>query len=138
MRRNLGSAYLLCHRIGREMLRQGGGRVINIISGLAERGLWNSTAFCASQGAVLQLTRSLGLEWARRNIRVNAVGLGWLDTGESTDAGAQNDPLVRYTPLKRKGVPEDIAPLVVYLASDACEFTTGQPIYLDGGLLAHP
>ena len=138
MRRNLGSAYLLCHRIGREMLHQGGGRVVNIISGLAERGLWNSTAFCASQGAVLQLTRSLGLEWARRNIRVNAVGLGWLDTGESTDAGAQNDPLVRYTPLKRKGVPEDIAPLVVYLASDACEFTTGQPIYLDGGLLAHP
>ncbi len=138
IRRNLGSAYLLSHRIGREMLKQGGGRIINVISGLAERGMQNSTAFCASQGAVLQLTRSLALDWARRGVRVNAVGLGWMDDAESGDPEPQSDLLTRYIPLKRKAVPEDLAPLVVWLASDACAFTTGQPIYLDGGLMAHP
>lgn len=137
MRRNVGSAYLLCHRLGREMLRQGGGRIVNVISGLAERGLWNSAAFCASQGAVLQLTRALALEWARRNIRVNAAGVGWYATEETSQDEAQKDLLVRYIPLKRKGHPRDIAPLVVYLASDACEFTTGQAIYVDGGLMSH-
>ena len=138
IRRNVGAAYLLCSRIGREMLRQGGGKIVNIISGLAERGLWNSAAFCASQGAVLQLTRALALEWARRNVQVNAVGVGWLTTEDIPDTEAQKDLLVRYIPLKRKGRPEDVAPLVVYLASDACKFTTGQPIYLDGGLMSHP
>lgn len=134
MRRNVGAAYLLANRVGREMTNNGGGRIVNIISGLAERGLWNSTAYCATQGAVLQLTRGLGLEWARKGVRVNAVGLGWLDDG--TDAG--NDPLAKYIPLKRRGSAEEIGPLVVYMASDACNFTTGQPVYLDGGLLAHP
>ena len=134
MRRNVGAAYLLANRVGREMTNNSGGRIVNIISGLAERGLWNSTAFCATQGAVLQLTRGLGLEWARKGVRVNAVGLGWLD--DDTDAG--NDPLAKYIPLKRRGLAEEIGPLVVYMASDACNFTTGQPVYLDGGLLAHP
>ena len=134
MRRNVGAAYLLANRVGREMTNNGGGRIVNIISGLAERGLWNSTAFCATQGAVLQLTRGLGLEWARKGVRVNAVGLGWLED----DSEAENDPLAKYIPLKRRGLAEEVGPLVVYLASDACNFTTGQPVYLDGGLLAHP
>ena len=135
MRRNVGAAYILANRVGREMTGNGGGRIVNIISGLAERGLWNSTAFCATQGAVLQLTRSLALEWARKGVRVNAVGLGWLDDEEQ---GSSNDSLKRYIPLKRRGQAEEVGPLVVYLASDACNFTTGQPVYLDGGLLAHP
>ena len=134
MRRNVGAAYLLANRVGREMTANGGGRIVNIISGLAERGLWNSTAYCATQGAVLQLTRGLGLEWAREGVRVNAVGIGWLE-GENW---AADDPLNKYIPLKRRGIAEEIAPLVVYMASDACNFTTGQPVYLDGGLLAHP
>ena len=134
MRRNVGAASLLANRVGREMTNNSGGRIVNIISGLAERGLWNSTAFCATQGAVLQLTRGLGLEWARKGVRVNAVGLGWLDD----DTAAGNDSLAKYIPLKRRGSAEEIGPLVVYMASDACNFTTGQPVYLDGGLLAHP
>ncbi len=138
MRRNVGAAYLLANRVGREMTARGGGRIVNIISGLAERGLWNSTAFCASQGAVLQLTRGLALEWARKGVRVNAVGLGWLEGDDRSNAENGGDPLLRYIPMKRRGLAEEIAPLVVYLASDACNFTTGQPIYLDGGLLAHP
>ena len=138
MERNVKTVFLLCRAVGTRMLHQGGGRIINIISGLAERGLWNSAAYCASQGAVLQLTRALALEWGRQNIRVNAIGIGWLSTEEVAPVEAQKELLVRYIPLRRRGHPRDIAPLLVFLASDACDYTTGQPIYIDGGLMAHP
>ena len=138
MARNVTSVFLMCRAVGAVMLERGGGRIINIISGLAERGLWNSAPFCASQGAVLQLTRALALEWGRGNIRVNAIGTGWYTTEDLPPEEAQKELLVRYIPLRRKGHPRDIGPLLVYLSSDACEYTTGQPIYVDGGLMAHP
>ena len=138
MAKNVMTTFLMCKTVGKRMLEQGGGRVINLISGLAERGLWNSAVYCASQGAVLQLTRSLALEWGRHNIRVNAIGTGWFSTEEVPPEEAQKELLVRYIPLRRRGHPRDIAPLLVYLASDACDYTTGQPIFVDGGLMAHP
>ena len=138
MDRNVKSVFLMCRAAGKRMLQQGRGRVVNIISGLAERGLWNSAAYCASQGAVLQLTRALALEWGRHYIRVNAIGTGWFSAEEVPPEEAQKELLVRYIPLRRRGHPRDIAPLLVFLASDACDYTTGQPIYVDGGLMAHP
>jgi NAD(P)-dependent dehydrogenase (short-subunit alcohol dehydrogenase family) len=137
MATNVRSVFLFCREAGRQMLRQGKGRIVNIISGLAERGLWNSAAYCASQGAVLQLTRSLALEWAREGIRVNAIGTGWYSLEEPSPEEAQKERLVRFIPLRRKGHPRDIAALLVYLASDSCDYTTGQPIYVDGGLMSH-
>ena len=138
MDRNVKPVFLMCREVGRAMLQGGGGRIVNITSGMAERGLWNSAAYCASQGAVLQLTRSLALEWGRSNIRVNAIGTGWFSDQETSAEDAQKELLVRYIPLRRKGHPRDIGPLLVYLASDACDYTTGQPVYVDGGLMAHP
>ena len=138
MDRNVRSVFLMCRAAGTRMMVQGRGRIVNIISGLAERGLWNSAAYCASQGAVLQLTKSLALEWGRHNIRVNAIGTGWFSSEELSLEEAQKELLVRFIPLRRKGHPRDIAPALVYLASDACDYTTGQPIYIDGGLMAHP
>ncbi len=138
MARNVRPIFLLCNAVGQQMVQQRGGRIVNIISGLAERGLWNSAAFCASQGAVLQLTRALALEWGKYNVRVNAIGTGWFSLEELPQAEAQKELLVRYIPLRRKGHPRDIAPLLVYLCSEACDYTTGQPIYIDGGLMAHP
>ena len=138
MERNVSTVFMLCQAVGKRMLPTRGGRIVNIISGLAERGLWNSAAYCASQGAVLQLTRALALEWGRRNIRINALGTGWFSAEEVPPEEAQKELLVRYIPLRRKGHPRDIAPLLVFLASDACDYTTGQPIYIDGGLMAHP
>ncbi len=138
MDRNAKSVFLMCQAFGKRMLQGGGGRIVNIISELAERGLGNSAAYCASQGAVLQLTRALALEWGRRNIRVNAIGTGWYSAEELPPEEAQNELLVRYIPLRRRGHPRDMAPLLVYLASDACDYTTGQPIYIDGGLMARP
>ena len=130
---NVKSMFLCCRAVGRRMLRQGGGRIVNISSGLSARGLSSSAVYAASQGAVRQLTSSLALEWARHNIRVNAVGAGWLTTSP-TDL---EDSLARFIPSRRLGSPDDIGGLVVYLASDACDFVTGQTIYVDGGATAH-
>ena len=136
--RNVRSVFLLCKAVGGAMTERGGGRIINIISNLAERGMVNSTAFCASQGAVLQLTKALALEWGRHNVRVNAIGTGQFTERDESPEEAQKELLVRYIPLRRRGHPRDIASLLVYLASDTCDYTTGQPIYVDGGLMAHP
>ena len=107
-------------------------------SGLAERGLGNAAAFCASQGAILQLSRALALEWARKNIRVNVVGVGWFSSVTGSSSQQKGDVLDKYIPLKRREQPRDIVPLVVYLSSDASQYVTGQPIYVDGGLMARP
>ena len=133
---NVKSMFLSCRAIGRRMLDRGGGRIVNMSSGLAVRGLSNSAALCASQGAVHQLTSALALEWARSNIRVNAIGAGWISTDPPGEAG-QKELLVRYLPSRRKGHPRDLCGLLVYLASDACDFVTGQTVFIDGGALAH-
>ena len=133
---NVRSMFLFCRAAGRRMLEQGGGRIVNIGSGLAARGLWNSVAACAAQGAVHQLTSALALEWSRRNIRVNGIGAGWVTVEPQTEE-SQRELLVRYLPSRRRGHPTDLCGLLVYLASDACDFVTGQTIFIDGGALAH-
>ncbi len=133
---NVKSMFLCCRAAGKRMLAQGGGRIVNIGSGLAVRGLWNSVAACATQGAILQLTMALALEWGKSNVRVNGIGAGWVTTEEQTEE-AQKELLVRYLPLRRKGHPTDLCGLLVYLASDACDFVTGQTLFIDGGALAH-
>ena len=136
--RNLKSTFLLSQQVGDLMITKGYGRIVNIISVLAERGMINGATFSVSQAGVLALTRSLAVEWGRHNIRVNALGVGWF-TGQEIPLEIQREELiVRYTPLRRKGVPSDIGPLLVYLASESCDYNTGQPIYIDGGLNAHP
>ncbi len=137
MEYNVRSMFLLCQAAGRQMQRQGGGRIVNVISGLAERGLWNSVAYCTSQGAALQLTRALALEWPQKDIRVNAITAGWLSTEEISEEEANQDPLSRFIPLRRLGHPREVGPLLVYLASDACDFVTGQAIAIDSGAIAH-
>ena len=133
---NVKSMFLCSQAAGRRMLAQESGHIVNIGSGLALRGLWNSVAACAASGAVAQITSSLALEWSRRGIRVNGIGAGWITPEEPTEE-SQRELLVRYLPSRRKGHPNDLCGLLVYLASDACDFVTGQTIYIDGGALAH-
>ncbi len=136
--RNLRATFLLCQEVGGRMVKRGYGRIVNLISVLAERGMINGSAFSVSQAGLLALTRSLAVEWGRHNVRVNALGTGW-STGEDIPLEVQREELlVRYTPLRRKGRPADIAPLLVYLCSESCDYNTGQAIYVDGGLNAHP
>ena len=136
--RNVKMAFLLAQQVLPRMAQREYGRVVNVISELAERGMVNGSAFAASQAALLSLTRSLAVEWGRHNIRINALGTGWIDsTGQPVEQQLE-ELLVRYTPLRRKGRPEDIGPLLVYLCSESCDYSTGQPVYVDGGLNAHP
>jgi NAD(P)-dependent dehydrogenase (short-subunit alcohol dehydrogenase family) len=130
---NLTSAFLCSKAVGRHMLKQKAGSIINIISGLAERGISNGAAYCASMGGVLQLTRALALEWARQNVRVNAIGVGWI---EKPWVEAERDAVARYIPMRRRVRPEDVIPLVMYLASKASSYLSGNIYLVDGGLMA--
>ncbi len=136
--RNLRAAFILSQAVGRRMIAQGGGRIVNVISGTAERGLCNGSAFSVSQAGLLSLTRSLAVEWGPHNVRVNAIGAGWSVAEDIPLEVQREEQLVRYIPLRRKGHPRDIGPLLVYLCSESCDYTTGQPVYVDGGLNAHP
>ena len=129
---SLTPAFLWCQAVGRQMLKQKKGRVINVISGLSQRGLSNGVAYCASQGGLKQMTEALALEWARDGIRVNAIGLGWF-----AEAIEPDHRLERYVPQGRLGMEGDLASLVVYLASDAGEYMTGSCLFIDGGAMAH-
>lgn len=134
---NLTTVFLCCQAVGKRMLSQKKGRIINVTSCLSERGLINGAAYGAATGGVVQLTRALALEWAREGITVNAIGAGWFSDTDKTEA-AQEDSLLRYLPLKRYGRPNEIGSLVVYLASDTTDFITGQFLYVDGAVMAHP
>lgn len=136
--RNVRMPFLLTQQVLPRMADREYGRVVNIVSELAERGMVNGSAFAASQAAQLSLTRSLAVEWGRHNIRINALGTGWMDATNQPIEQQLEELLVRYTPLRRKGRPEDIGPLLVYLCSESCDYSTGQPVYVDGGLNAHP
>jgi len=130
---NLTSALLCCRAVGRRMVEQKAGSIINIVSGLAERGLPNGTAYCASMGGVLQLTRALALEWARQGVRVNAIGVGW---SAGTVMEAERDAIAHYIPMQCRVRPEDVTPLVVFLASKASSYLNGNIYLVDGGLMA--
>jgi NAD(P)-dependent dehydrogenase (short-subunit alcohol dehydrogenase family) len=130
---NLTSAIYCCKSAGQYMVKQHAGSIINIISGLAERGLINATGYCAALGGVLQLTRALALEWAKMNVRVNAIGIGWKETDGTP---GQKDPVKSYIPSKRRARPDDITPMVLFLASEASSYLNGNVYYVDGGLMA--
>ena len=136
--RNVRATFMLSQAVGQRMLAQQYGRIVNVISNLAERAVINCSAYSATQAAVLSLTRSLAVEWGRSEIRVNAVGSGW-STAEDVPLETQREELlVRYTPMRRKGHPRDLAAMLVYLCSPHCDYPSGQPVYIDGGANAHP
>lgn len=134
---NFKSVWLACKEAGRVMLQRGGGVIVNITNVMAERGVPNATLYCAAKGAVRNLVRALGLEWARRNIRINLLECGWLDTADSpaTQEGEFNERLIKYLPYRRLLKPDEIAGALLYLVSPAAGFVTGTSVAVDGGLL---
>lgn len=133
---NLKTVWMACQEGGRVMLAQGGGVIVNVTSILAERGVPNGALYCAAKAAVLNLTRALALEWARRNIRINALEAGWLEEeGSPAIAGDEfSKSLLKYLPYNRLVKPEELAGALLYLVSPAAGFVTGESIAVDGGL----
>jgi len=135
---NLSGVFFACRAVGPRMLKQERGKIINVASGLGERGLPNSSAYCAAKGGVINLTRALAQEWAAGGITVNCIAPGWMEDSPGLgDPNPETNRVVRFIPLRRAGRPDDIGPLAVYLASDAAGYVTGRTMFVDGGLLAH-
>jgi NAD(P)-dependent dehydrogenase (short-subunit alcohol dehydrogenase family) len=131
----LGAKYGVPH-----LRERGGGSIVNVSSLAGLKGGPGMTAYSASKGAIIAFTRALAEELAPDNIRANSVCPGWIDTPfnepaiEFMGGRAQQEEMVQQTvPLKRQGTPEEIAPGILYLASDASSYVTGQELVIDGG-----
>jgi NAD(P)-dependent dehydrogenase (short-subunit alcohol dehydrogenase family) len=136
---NLTGTMHACQIFGRHMLQRGYGRIINIASLSSFVGFFEVAAYGASKAGVLSLTRSLAVEWSKKNVTVNAIVPGVFRTALNADL-LDNTPrgreLLMRTPMGRFGETQDLIGAAVYLASDAASFVTGQTLVVDGGFLA--
>ncbi|HZG76638.1 MAG TPA: 2-dehydro-3-deoxy-D-gluconate 5-dehydrogenase KduD [Paenibacillus sp.] len=133
---NLNSVFLLCQSLGREMLKQGSGKIINIASMLTFQGGINVPGYTASKHAVAGLTKALANEWAGRGINVNAIAPGYMST-DNTEA-LRNDEtrsrqILERIPAGRWGTAQDMKGPVVFLASSASDYMSGHVLCVDGG-----
>jgi NAD(P)-dependent dehydrogenase (short-subunit alcohol dehydrogenase family) len=137
---NVTGLWRMSKAVAPSMIEAGGGSIVNVgsISAMiVNRPQWQP-AYNASKAAVHQLTKSLAAEWAPHNIRVNAIAPGYVKTGMSpVDEPQFRQHWIDDVPMKRYATPEEIAPSVVYLASDAASFTTGAVLVTDGGYTLH-
>jgi len=135
---NTRGTFLCCQAVGRVMLKQKSGRIINVSSVRGRYGLpANYAAYCSSKGAVDTLTRTLACEWAKSNVLVNAVAPTVVETDLTKSALA--DPayakqMKDRIPMGKWAMPEDIVGPVIFFASEASSFVTGQILYIDGGV----
>ena len=139
---NLKGVFLCCQAVGRQMIKQGGGKIINIASAAGLLGEQGFLPYCVSKAGVMVLTRILAYEWSRYNILVNAIAPGFV-------AGGMNTPilnkeilvsgLTQQVPLKRLGNPEEIVKIALFLASEDSSYVNGTTIVADGGMTGyHP
>jgi NAD(P)-dependent dehydrogenase (short-subunit alcohol dehydrogenase family) len=136
---NLTATFLCCQAVGPHMVERGFGRVINIGSILASFGLAERTAYTASKGGVIQLTRTLALEWAPHHVTVNAICPGFFAT-ELNEPIIKNRTIYKQLcekiPLGRFADPAEIQTAALFLASPASSYVTGSILYIDGGVTA--
>jgi 2-dehydro-3-deoxy-D-gluconate 5-dehydrogenase len=134
----LNSVFLLSRLAARSMIRQKSGKIINIASMLSFFGSGLIPSYSAAKGAIVQLTKSMAIEFAPNNIQVNAIAPGWIETDMTAPVRtaamkAMNDEILARTPAGRWGQPKEVAGAAVYLASGASDFVTGETIRVDGG-----
>ena len=136
---NLNGTFYCCREALRVMIPQKSGCIINLASVASMRAIPGLSAYAASKGAIIMLTKVLALENIRHNIRVNALAPGYFRT--DMNAATFDDPqagpkLLQLIPMRRIGEPEELNGLAVYLASDQASYVTGEVFYISGGMTA--
>lgn len=136
---NLKGVFFCSQRVGKYMIPQRKGKIINIVSQMAFVGYVKRAAYCSSKGGAVQLTKALAIEWAPYNIKVNAVAPTFIETDLTKkmfeDQGFYQDVVSRI-PLGKLARPSDITGSVLFLASEMSDFITGETIKVDGGWTA--
>ena len=133
---NLKGTFLCCKAAFPHLVKRGGGKIITNGSMFSIFGSTVRSAYPASKGGIVQLTKSLAVSWARFNIQVNCIIPGWLKTDLTRQVYEHpewNPAILKRTPAGRWGVPDDMRGIAVFLASRASDFITGQSIAVDGG-----
>ncbi len=132
---NLRAPFLMSRAVGRIMIKQQHGKIINLASQAALVALDQHLAYCASKAAIISMTKVLALEWARYNINVNAIAptVVLTELGKQAWAGEKGEAMKQKIPLQRFALPEDIAAAALFLASDAANMITGETLVIDGG-----
>jgi len=132
---NAKSTFLMSKYTGREMIKSGGGKIINIASQAGFIAIDKHLAYSSSKAAVIMMTKVLALEWAEFNINVNAVSptVVWTEMGEKAWPGETGEAMKKTIPVGRFAYPDEIAAAVLYLACDASNMITGENLVIDGG-----
>ena len=132
---NLKAAFMLSQTVGRHMIQNGGGKIINIASQASVVALDRHVAYCASKAGLVSVTQVLAAEWAEYGINVNAISptVVLTELGKKAWAGEAGEAMKKLIPANRFGYPDEIAACAAYLASDAANLITGANIIIDGG-----
>jgi NAD(P)-dependent dehydrogenase (short-subunit alcohol dehydrogenase family) len=136
---NLKAVFFACQAAAPGMISRGGGKIINVASLTTVLGFPNQSVYGASRGGVGQLTKALAVEWARHGINVNAIGPGYYETAQTRPLFEDPEKrawIQRRIPVGRTGMAEDLAGALLFLASPASDYVTGQILFVDGGWLA--
>jgi len=136
---NVNGTFLATQIVGRSMLEKGGGKIINISSSFGVKAIPTRICYCVSKAAVIHMTRAVAVEWGDRGVTVNCIAPGSINMfPESTSEEylAMNRERVKIVPQGRLGRPEELGPLLIYLASEASDYINGETIFMDGGLAA--
>ncbi|MEM1122671.1 MAG: 2-dehydro-3-deoxy-D-gluconate 5-dehydrogenase KduD [Bacteroidota bacterium] len=136
---NLSAAFRLSQLVGKQMIENGGGKIVNIASMLSYSGGITVPAYTASKHGIAGVTKALANEWANHNIQVNAIAPGYMRTDNTQalqDNPTRNEAIIARIPTGRWGEPEDLVGTVIYLASDASNYVNGTIINVDGGWMA--